>query len=300
MSDGRGTLSLIAEQVAGALRPLEDAFRDPDQFRVLLFELGWDAPGLPPSYVTVADKAVQAGEALRALADDAGITDALSVITKAGDVYRAVHALNEAPAGIDPAVFLPEIGRRLFELLLGRQLLAEAPRWFAMLQALGVIVLEDTPETDQRPGFTRLRFDWEQIPEILQTPRDPGRVYGWGTPALNFNRLAEHLGQLAITLGLPTSVDRLSPSLAAALQAGANAPRAQKRALTAVLFDVPVDGTLRRGRTDARRAARRGSALPGVILQPAVPNGSLSASTSAAAGRSCSERGRISPSSSRS
>ena len=210
MSASRGTLQQIAAQVAGALRPLEDGFRDPDAFRVLLYELGWEVSGLPPSYVTVADKAVQAGEALRALADNAGLAETLAVIAKAGDVYRAMNALSEAPAGVDPAVFLPELGRRLFELLLGRQLLAEAPQAFAMLQALGIIALEDTPETTERPGFTRLRFDWDQIPAILQDPSlIPERVYGWGTPHLKFTRIAELVGQLAAAAGLPTSMDLL-------------------------------------------------------------------------------------------
>ena len=218
-------------------------------------------PGLPPSYVTVADKAVQAGEALRALADDAGIAQTLAVIVKAGDVYRVVQALDEAPAGIDPAVFLPELGRRLFELLLGQQLLAEAPRWFATLEALGIIVLEDTPETDQRPGFTRLRFDWDQIPELLADPTlVPARVYGWGTPELRFDKLAELVGQLVTALGLPASLDRLSPELAAALQADASAPPARPARRRAHRGAVrPSDRQrLRRRRADAGRAARGG------------------------------------------
>jgi hypothetical protein len=271
-----GTLQRIARQLAGSLRPLELAFRDPESFRVLLFQLGWDVAGLPPTYVAVADKAVQAAEALEALADEAELDEVIAVIRKAGDVYRAVHALDEAPAGIEPEVFLPELGRRLFELLLGRQLLAEAPGWFATLEALGVIVLEDTPPADGRPGFSRLRFDWDQLPAILSDPGlIPARLYGWGTDDLKFEPLAQVLGELVSGLGLPSSLDRLSPALAAALQSGATGPPAQpaRRALTAVLFDVPVGGEVVEVGLMLAELPAEGAALPGVILQPAVPNG---------------------------
>lgn len=275
MSDGDGTLQWVAVHTAGAMRPLEVAFSDADAFRVLLLELGWDAPGLPPSYTAVADKAVTAGEALAALTAEAGIDEVVGVITKAGDVYRAVRALDEAPAGLDPAEFLPELGRRLLEYLIGRQLLVEAPVWFATFQALGVIVLEDTPETPGRPAFTRLRFDWDQIPEILSDPGlIPARLYGWGTDDLKFESLAQILGQFVAALGLPTSLDRVSPALAAALQAGATAPtRPSHRALTAVLFDVPVDDSVIEVGLMLAELPAEGSALPGMILLPLVPDG---------------------------
>lgn len=273
--DDRGTLARIATHLAGALQPLEDGFRDPEAFRGLLFQLGWEVRGLPPSYVAVADKAVRAGEALRALADDAGVEQALAVISAAGDVYRAVMALDEAPTGVDPDAFLPELARRLLELLLGRRLLAEEPHWFAALQALGVIALEDTPETDRRPGFTRLRFDWDRIPALLRDPGlIPAAVYGWGTPELRFARLAEHIGQLLIAVGLPTSLDRLPRGLTAALQASATPPaRPANRALTAVLFDVPLGGTYAEVGLRLAELPADGAAPPGVVLVPLVPDG---------------------------
>jgi hypothetical protein len=273
---GDGTLRRIAAQLAGAMRPLEDAFRDPAAFRQLLLEIGWEVPGLPPSYAAVADQAVQAGEALAALAEDAGIEEAGAVITKAGDVYRALGALTEAPAGLDPAAFLPELGRRLFELLLARQLLAEAPGAFAALRTLGVIVMEDTPAAAGRPGFTRVRFDWDQLPAILGDPGlIPARLYGWGTGDLDFEALAQPLGELVSGLGLPSSADRLSPGLAAQLQAGATGPpaRAARKGLTAVMFDVPVAGWMVEVALLLAELPAEGAAPAGLILVPEVPDG---------------------------
>jgi len=188
MSAG-GTLGRIAHHLVGAIRPLEDAFADEDAFRVLLLQLGWEVQGLPASYQVVADRVVQAVAVLDDLGDGAGIDEILAVIDKAGAVYRAIDGLTDAPVGIDPTVFLPELGRRLLEYLLGRQLLTEVPGWYATFEALGVIDAEDHPATSERPGFVRLRFDWDQIPAILgDLSLIPERLYGWGSPDLTFRR----------------------------------------------------------------------------------------------------------------
>jgi hypothetical protein len=272
-----GSLGRIAHHLVEAVRPLEDAFSDADAFRVLLLQLGWDAPGLPPSYRVVTDKVVQATSALEALADGATVDEVLSVVDKAGAVYRAIDALTEAPEGIDAGAFLPELARRLFEYLLGRQLLAEAPDWYATLEALGIIVPEDHPPTADRPGFVRIRFDWDQIPAILSDPAlIPARMYGWGTPDLNFPKIAELLTEVAIGLGLPASLDELSEELAAALQAEATGPpeKTATVGMTVVLFDVPLPG----GATEpvGLRIAElpaEGGALPGMVILPKVPDG---------------------------
>ena len=272
-----GTIGRIAYHLVKALRPLEDAFSDADAFRVLLLQLGWDAAGLPPSYRLVADKVVTATSALEALADGATVNEILSVVDKVGAVYRAIDSLAEAPEGIDADAFLPELARRLFEYLLGRQLLAEAPGWYAILESLGVIFLEDHPATTDRPGFARIRFDWDQIPAILSNPSlIPARMYGWGTPHLNFPKIAELTTELAIGLGLPASLDALSDELAAALQAEATGEpeKMAKVAMTLVICDVPLPGGTRVpiGLQVAELHAE-GAALPGMILLPMVPNG---------------------------
>ena len=104
-----GTLHSLAIHLAHAVQPLEDAFRTPQTFITLMFELGWEVDGLPPEYVTLADQVVTAGAALEALDADPSVTDVLTVISKVGDVYRGISALTTAPGGVDPAVFLPEI-----------------------------------------------------------------------------------------------------------------------------------------------------------------------------------------------
>ena len=272
-----GTLLRLARWLVGALQPLEDAFSHEDSLRVLLLTLGWEAPGLPPSYPAVADAAVQAGAALQALADGADPDEILAVIDKAGAVYRAATALTEAPDGIDPAVFLPELARRLFDFLLARQLQAQAPGWYATLEALGIIADEDHPATATRPGFVRIRFDWDQIPAILSDPSlIPERVYGWGTPDLDFPKIADLFGELTLGVGLLASLDFVGTDLAEALGAAAVVP-AQRRireGLTILLFEVqlPTGDVVPIG-LQLTELPAEGDKLPGLVLLPQVPDG---------------------------
>jgi Family of unknown function (DUF6603) len=272
----QGTLQRIAYHVVGAVRPLEVAFADADAFRALLLQLGWDAPGLPPSYLAVADTVTQAVDALGALTEGAEIDEILAVVEKAGAVYRAIDAIDEAPAGIDPAVFLPELARRLFEYLLARQLQTEAPGWYATAEALGIIVPEDHPPDSGRPGFTRIRFDWDQIPEILRNPGlIPERVYGWGTPDLNFPKIAELLGEVFTGLGLLTSLDRLDPEVARALQAEATGRPAKEPGIgvTVAFFDLVVGETVEDVGILFAELPAEGTDLPGIVVMPEVPDG---------------------------
>jgi hypothetical protein len=272
-----GTLARIARHLVEAVRPLEEAFTDADAFRVLMLELGWDAPGLPPSYAAVADQAVQAAAALEALADGAGVDEVLAVVDTVGAVHRAAGALSEAPEGIDPAAFLPELARRLFEYLLGRQLQAWAPGWYATLETLGIVSTEDHPPQDGRPGFVRVRFDWDQVPAILSDPKlIPARVYGWGTPDLDFPKVADLLGEIVLGLGLLSSLDLLGEETADALHAEAAEPpeRPAEEALTILLFEVPLPtGEVVPVGLQITELPAEGAALPGLILLPKVPDG---------------------------
>ena len=276
-TDNNSTLGLLAHHLVEAIRPLTDAFANVDAFQALLLQLGWEVPGLPPSYPNVAAKVTQAVNALEALADGATVEEILAVVGKAGDVYQAIGALTEAPAGIDPAVFLPELGRRVFEYLLGRQLLTEAPDWYAGLEALGIIVHEDHPPVTGRPGFVRVRFDWDQIPALLgDLSQVPARVYGWGTPDLAFAKIVELLSELVGGLGLPTSLDRLSNRDVAPLHAGAIAPldETANAGMTLLVGDVSLpDGTVQVIGLQVTGLPADGDALPGMILLPRVPDG---------------------------
>jgi hypothetical protein len=271
-----GTLHAIAVHLVRALQPLDDAFRDPESFEHLMFQLGWQVQGLPPEYVTVADQVLHAAEALAVLRPDPSPGEILGLIGTVGDVYRSVSALSAAPPGVDPAAFLPEIGRRLFEYLLARDLLTWQPRWFGLLQSLGVIAFENTPAAGARPAFTRWRFDWDQLPAILSDPGlIPARLYGWGGPAFQFAQLATVLAPLLNSVGVPVRLQLVGPDLSAALQAGATSPPSGPvhHAMVLPLFDVPLDGRNQRVGFVLSDLPAEGTAMPGMILQIMAPNG---------------------------
>jgi hypothetical protein len=269
-----GTLRALAAHLVRAVQPLDAAFRDPQGFEQLMFRLGWQVDGLPPQYVTVADQVTQAAEAIAALGEEAAPVEVLAVIEKVGGVYRAIRALAVAPPGVDPGAFLPEIGRRLFEFLLAEDLRLEAPRWYSTLVSLGVIGYEDTPAAGGRPGYSRLRFDWDQIPAILTDPSlIPQRLYGWGTPNFSFPALATVLAPLLHAVGIPVTIDRVGVDLSTALQSGATGTPARpvERALTLPIFDVPVTGGYAEVGFLLAGLPAEGAALPGMIVQILAP-----------------------------
>jgi hypothetical protein len=275
-SPSPGTLHAIAVHLVRALQPLDDALRDPESFEQLMFQLGWQVDGLPPEYVTVADKVLHAAEAIAALRPDPSVNEVLGVIGAVGEVYRAVSALQVAPPGVDPAAFLPEIGRRLFELLLAQDLMRFAPRWFRTLQTLGVITFEKTPAAGGRPAFLRWRFDWDQIPAILSDPASiPARLYGWGGPSFAFTLLSTVLAPLLNSVGIPVRMHLVGAELAAALQSGAATPPTEpvRHALEVPIFDVRLGDAYQPVGFMIAGLPAEGSAPPGIVVQVKLPSG---------------------------
>jgi hypothetical protein len=262
-----GTMAAAAEHLALALQPLEDALADLDSFRAFLYRLGWEAESIPPSYLRLGDLVAQAVAAI----DDGA--DTATVLDRSRAVYVALQQLTEAPDGVDAEEFLTELADRVFELLLADYLAAAAPSAYNALRLLHVIQLEEHAQTPTRPAFARTRFAVDEIPQIVGDPASiPARVYGWGTPALDFPLVAEQLLDLVHALGLPASLDIVDPALGAALQ---DAPE-QTAAPISLMLRVPVfeldvaDATVQGGLALLELPAENGS-MPGLILQPLVP-----------------------------
>ena len=276
MTQSQGTLHTLAVHLVRAVQPLAEAFSDEASFKQLMFQLGWQVDGLPPQYSAVAGKVAAAAEAISAMPAQPQTGDLLAVVGKVGDVYRAVAGLTQAPGGVDAQAFLSEIGRRLFEYVLAEDLRLHAPRMYGALHALGVIAFEYTESANGRPDYTRLRFDWDQIPAILSDPSlIPERLYGWGTTDFAFARLAVALMPLLHGMGVPVSLDLIGPRLSTALQTGALAPPAGpvRYAITLPLFDLPVNGRMEQIGFMLAGLPAEGDALPGMILQIMAPNG---------------------------
>src|SRR5262249_3601689 len=118
--------------------------------------------------------------------------------------YENIQGIDTAPPGVDAGTFLANIGERLFEILLTDYLASEQTPIFNMLCILNVIELENIGPTAQQRGYVRTHFKWGEIANIINDPASlPARVYGWGTPDLQFRLVIEHLGELLFALGFP-------------------------------------------------------------------------------------------------
>jgi hypothetical protein len=274
MSDPPGTLETIATQLAIAIAPLEQAVADPQSFRAFLQRLGWDAQSLPPEWSALATNTGDVVTALEALVAAPGVDAAVRLLEQLGALYRAVTSITSVPSGVDPATFLADIGERIFELLLVDYLTVAQPRAAALFRALGVIT--DTPheEVAGRPLYVETRFRFDELANVAANPGlIPQRIYGWGTPDLDFPLIARQLLELATTVDLLAQYGPADPVLAAGLQAPpAQTDHAIASQLSLALIEFDVAGeTVQVGLALLEFPAEAGNA-PGLILQPLMPS----------------------------
>ena len=204
MKNERGTLESLARHLVAALEPLRRAVSDENAFRALMLRLGWETTGLPPAYTSMGDAIAEAAQAVKALSDDPEPGELVDLLFKTKTAYEKIRGIDSAPPGVDAGAFLTEIGERLFEILLTDYLAAEQTAIFNLLSILNVIEVENREPTAQQRGHVRTRFKWEEIPKIISEPASlPERVYGWGTPDLRFQLLAEHVGEMLFAFGFP-------------------------------------------------------------------------------------------------
>lgn len=276
MNEDKGTLQLIAEHLALAIEPLRRATSDLEQFKILMWRLGWEAESLPPAYTNLTALVVELISAAEALADEAELDEIIEVIEKVGDVYNAIKGISEAPAGVDAGAFLGEIGETLFEYLLVGYLAAAFPSAYTLLEMLDVIVHESHESTDGRPGYVHSRLLYDEIPKILSDPISiPARVYGWGTDDLDFELLAEHLFELFTALNLLASIEGIDAELGDAFQDGPfdDAEKSIDTLVRIALFETEVAGTPVEPAIIILELPAEGTHLPGIIVQPSVPEG---------------------------
>jgi len=271
VSDEKGTLQLVAEQMALAVRPLRYAVADADSFRAFMYALGWDVASLPPAYAALATAVDDALAAVDTLGTAPDVAQIQALLQKVRAVYDAIGALTVAPAGTGPE-FLTEIGERLFEYLLVEYLAAAHPGVFGALGMLGVIVLEPHASAATRPPYVRRRIRYDEVPRIVADPLSiPERVYGWGTPDFDFTLLAYHLLEVAAALGLFPAINDAPDEAAGYLDPATGRPHALEKQLQFPIFsDVVADQPVELG-INILKLPAEGPKLPGILIQPAVP-----------------------------
>lgn len=266
------TLEQAAKAVIGALEPLSRAFSSVDSFKAFMRRLGWDTAGLPPAYLALGDAVNEAVQALNALRDEPTAEEIGALILKAKSAYTAARTIQTAPPGVDAAAFAGEIGERLFEILWTDYLALHQPALFNLLSMLDVITTDDVLATAQRPGYVRTRFKWNELPTIISDPLSlPERVYGWGTPQLNFPLLAQHFGELLFALDFPVVVGKAGRLLTEAYADDEVGVDEEVWALKVPFYYITI--AEKNLEASFRLLEKKGTdaALPGLVIEPQIP-----------------------------
>ncbi len=274
MADDEGTLELVGRHLTLALRPLADAVSDKERFLALMYQLGWNANDLPPAYAALGTAVGDAVAKLEALSDPPSLQEVLDLIRAVKDAFDAIQNISTAPPGVDAGAFLAEIGDRLFEVLLTSYIAAELPATFSLLQALHVIQIEHVDAAAGRPTFSRVTFQWDQIPKIISEPAQlPARVYGWGTPDLDFDLIVHHLAGWFVSLHFPVRIAPPPDLLVRAYADVVDVPTpVSPPSMVVPFYYVDVAGTPLEAGFVLRAVPASGGHLPGVVLEPELPS----------------------------
>lgn len=275
MNSSGGTLQTLARHIVLAARPLRTAVTDLENFKRLMYRLGWEVESLPPSYAsigTLVAEALQALEDLEAAEGDLDPARVLALLDKVHDLYSKLGSL-QAPSGADSAIFLDEIQERLFELLLVDYLTSAFPNLYYLLVTLGVIVLEHHAATESRPGFLRTHLRYDHLPKLITDPASiPALVYGWGTDNLDTTTLFGHLRQVLDMAGLRVSFDPVGRDLADGYLGTSQSGRELQSQLKLTVLESVVGGTPVEIALALLGLPSEGEQKAGLILQPVIPS----------------------------
>ena len=140
----RDTLDAIAEELASALLPLEEALASPENFAAFILELGWSLE-TPPSSVSGLSAPVRS---LSAIVEGGEVdkNTVQAVLSGIRAFLGGADAVQNEPAGsfpggFDVASFKAEFPAQLLQYLIVDYLLGRQARFGAVLKALGVIRL---------------------------------------------------------------------------------------------------------------------------------------------------------------
>lgn len=220
------TIEQAALAIAKALDPFTDALAGSTaDVDALLLRLGWQLPTVPPSVQAIAGSTQGLSGSLGALelaleAEVGGdgepsaqvaaallqvAADLAAVATAIGDLPTQLRA--ELPANVVAATQIDaQFQERLFHTLVDEQIEGASPLLAAGLELLALreTQAEDPDPAHFQPAFVRRTLHLDRLGRLLQDPIGLMRdVYGWGTPALNTERIFDALLGLSFALGMP-------------------------------------------------------------------------------------------------
>jgi len=239
-----GLIDSAAAWLARALQPLTAASLDADGIIAFTALLGWTLPSAPPALLGLATdltqlqssfaqlgatrQGVEAGDLPSSELTNIEQELTVNLLLVASDLHGLGDGLR---AGL-PAAFVSESGidtafeSRLWDWLICTDLARSAPAGFRLLHVLGIVEETDQPADPARhqPAFTLRAVRWDRF-SLLEHPGTLARdVYGWGTPALDADRLFREIIPLSFALGMPAERRYPDPAFTSAVAPGSPQP----------------------------------------------------------------------------
>ncbi len=293
MSD-QGALETVVGEIGKLLLPLRNATASPEAFQSLLFELGWDADVIPqPIAALVPDiqilfdrlqKILGSGLSADASANTGGVeveidvplTDLLDTIEAVARLVNGISDLASAPSSSFPATlnadnFKGEFPEQLLGYLFAIYLERHQPRLGQMLRAFGVIKRLDVNAAGNRPGYTQVRFDFSDLPEIFSNPGVIFKnAFNWGSDDFDFEEVTMVADDLFSAFGLETYYEPFNTAAAQALEAGAIIDGNPERSrLRGQFFQYTRNTSTLTADIGLFSLPRVGARKPGIALMPA-------------------------------
>lgn len=275
MNDQHDVLTTLAEHLVLAFKPLEEAFSDEERFKGFLFSLGWEVDDLPQEYIELSAQVSAAVATVKDLANkQIEADDIANLVATVKNLFQKTQNLSTAPAGVNSAEFLGEIGERLGEYLLTEYLSRNVNALYNLLAALDVIEIENLGDTANKNANIRTKIKWSEIPKILENPLSIAKgVYGWGTDNLNSRNIFNHISGLMFSLGFPVNLIKPDEFLALEYSGAEELQFSRKVSGLRIPFhynyigDIPIELSI-----DILELPKGNGNHPGLVIQPNIPS----------------------------
>ena len=222
----------LGQDACEALRQLQTALGDREDFIILMADLGWDLDDIPAAIAAIKpriDSAVDFADR-----EDLSGVESLELFAALADALNAIDGLRgltpaDLPASIDAAAYVDEMPGRLIEFLAAEQLLDQAGDWGSLLRLAGIVHVEDAQDEDPDAGRVPHTMKRVAIGRLFRMLSDPqgelAAYYRWGQSDFEAARLAVNIAEVIDAWQLPLEFDAPDDDLDALLNDGAIDPQ---------------------------------------------------------------------------
>ncbi len=243
------TVDMLMTILAGAIAPLEDSLRSPEDAILLIEALGWELPpgvneiGL--SVVNVSDLREKLMQLQVALKIEGNTPETVSLQAEVvGEVANTLNSIRQVAdklptvlAGAGNYLVVTQIEdqlpKRLIDYLLIRFFQENTQPVFHILIALGIFRLEpmQADPTTFQSEHLHYQIDFDRIPLLFSSPSQLFRdVYGWGTPNFDSFKLLARLGNILQMFGVQPEISNLPARVETKLLGAAPLPNSSSLA----------------------------------------------------------------------